>query len=177
MINDVRIACLWWTARVLPKARYALCCGTKPGRWDNYDGGVAVRVAAKSVTGTGVAAPDYEVVTSQPSEWVVCSFLADYNGVWYRQWWVSSESTGTKLQNKRRKNPGCIPSSGKGFFSQDLSYCLWGPPNLMCNEYQGVILGIISRSVRLTIPINATSYNAWNYELPPFPYMYSWRRP
>jgi hypothetical protein len=68
MINDVRIACLWLTARVLPKTRYARCCGTKPGRWDNYDRGVAVPEAAKPVTETGVAASDYEVVTSQPSE-------------------------------------------------------------------------------------------------------------
>jgi hypothetical protein len=81
MIDDNRIACLWSTARVLPKARYALCCGTKPGRWDNYDRGVAAPAAAKPVTGTGVAAPDYEFVTSQPSERDVCSFLADYNGV------------------------------------------------------------------------------------------------
>ena len=68
MINDVRIACLRSAARVLPKARYARCCGTKHGRWDNYDRGVAVPAAAKPVTGTGFAVPDYEVVTSQPSE-------------------------------------------------------------------------------------------------------------
>lgn len=34
----------------------------------------------------------------------------------------------------------------RAFFFQDLSYCLWGPPNLMCNGYQGVILGSVSRS-------------------------------
>jgi hypothetical protein len=138
MINDVRIARLRSTARVLPKAWYALCCGTKPGWWDNYDRGVAVPAAAKPVTGAGVAAPDYEVVTSQPSEWDVCHFLADYNEVWFREWWVSSESTGTRLRNKGQKNPVCIPSSGKGFFLKisrtgsetHPTSCAWVPAQL-----------------------------------------------
>ena len=81
MVDDDRIACLWSPATVLPKARYALCCGTRSGRLDNYDRGVAVPATAKPGTGAGVAASDYEVVKSQPSEFNVCSFQAYYSGV------------------------------------------------------------------------------------------------